>query len=93
MKDIYPEYADDVAFYAVGTDPSESLERLEEYRKDQGYPWPVAEADRSVLSDFKVLVQSTKVAFDSDGIIVYRDGYSGGNEGKWREVFEQLSGG
>ena len=93
MKDIYPEYADDVAFYAVGTDPSESLARLEAYRADQGYPWPIAEADRSVLSDFKVLVQSTKVAFDSDGIIVYRDGYGGGNEGRWIEVFEQLSGG
>ncbi len=93
MKDIYPEYADNVALYAVGTDPSESLARLEAYREDQGYPWPVAEVDRSVISDFRVVIPSTKVAFDGDGIIVYRDGYSGGNEGRWIEVFEQLSGG
>ena len=93
MKDIYPGYADDVAFYAVGTDPSESFARLEEYGEDQGYPWPVAEVDRSVLSDFRVVVQSTKVAFDANGVIVYRDGYGGGDEDTWRGVFEQLSGG
>ena len=92
MKDIYPEYADNVAFFAVGTDPSESLAQLEEFSESEGYPWPVVEVDRSVISDFRVLVQSTKVAFDGDGIIVYRDGYAGGDEDTWRDVFERLSG-
>ncbi len=93
MKEIYPDYAVAVAFYAVGTDPSESLEDMERYRDQQGYPWPVAEANRSVLSDFSVFVQSTKVAFDGDGIIVYRDGYGAGDEETWRDVFEALEAG
>ncbi len=93
LKEIYPDYADAVAFYAVGTDPSESLEDMERYRDQQGYPWPVAEADRSVLSDFSVFVQSTKVAFDGDGIIVYRDGYGAGDEETWRDIFEELGAG
>jgi hypothetical protein len=91
LKEIYPDYSDAVAFYAVGTDPSESLEDMERYREQQGYPWPVAEADRSVLSGFSVFSQSTKVAFDGDGIIVYRDGYGAGDEETWRAVFEELA--
>ena len=90
MKEIYPDYADAVAFYAVGSDPSESLADMERYREQQGYPWPVAAADRSVLSSFSVLSQSTKIAFDGDGIIVYRDGYGAGDEDRWRDVFEKL---
>ncbi len=91
LKQIYPDYADAVAFYAVGTDPSESLEDMERYRQQQGYPWPVAEADRSVLSAFSVFSQSTKVAFGGDGLIVYRAGYGAGDEETWRRVFEELS--
>ncbi len=36
MKEIYPEYADEVAFYGVGVDPSESIEELETYSDSQG---------------------------------------------------------
>ena len=42
MKKVYPRYADQVAFYAVGTDPTESLEHLKAVRQKAGYPWPVA---------------------------------------------------
>ena len=33
MKGVYPDYKDSVAFYAVGTDPSESLAEMESYRQ------------------------------------------------------------
>lgn len=91
MKEIYPDYAEEVAFYAVGSDPGESLERLESYRKQQGYPWPVATAQGNLLRDLNVLVQSTKVAFDSSGVIVYRAGYGQGGPQEWREVFDMLN--
>ena len=90
MKDLYPEYADKVTFYAVGTDPNESLERLEAYRESQEYPWPMAFPGAGMLPDFRVITQSTKVAFDGQGIITYRDGYGGGGEETWRKVFEGL---
>jgi hypothetical protein len=93
LKDVWPEFADQVAFYAIGVDPTESLDRLESYKENQGYPWPMAIPSRRMLSDFRVLQQSTKVAIGGDGIITYRDGYGRGNETRWRQVFVELAGG
>ena len=93
LKEIYPDYSKAVAFYAVGTDPTESLQRLEEDRKEEGYPWPVAEPVGRMLADFRILRQSTKIAFDSRGSITFREGYGTGDEGTWRRVFEDLADG
>ena len=90
MKDIYPEYADQVAFYAVGQDPTESLQLMEEYKKQQGYPWPVAETDPKTLVSLKVLQESTKIAFAPNGVITYRQAH-GGDPDIWRKVFEGLA--
>lgn len=89
---MWPEFADQVAFYAIGVDPTESLDRLDSYRENQGYPWPVAMPSPRMLSNFRVLQQSTKVAIDGAGIITYRDGYGRGNVEKWRKVFVELAG-
>jgi hypothetical protein len=91
MKEIYPAYADEVAFYAVGTDPSESIKRLVEYADAQDYPWPMVYPGNGMLSDLRVVVQSTKIAFDEQGIITYRDGYGGGEDDTWRSVFDSLA--
>ena len=69
MKGVYPEFADRVRFYAVGTDPTEGLDELERYREEQGYPWPIALPDPKMLSSFGVLSQSTKIAIDASGTI------------------------
>lgn len=90
MKDVYPEFANEVDFYAIGQSPFESIEQLEEYRLKEGYPWPVAEIDRDVLIELKVLQQSTKIALDHQSVITYRAGYADGGPDKWREVFEDL---
>ena len=42
MKEVHPEFADQVALYVVGASPIESLDGLESYRLEQGYIWPVA---------------------------------------------------
>jgi hypothetical protein len=91
MKDIYPEFADDFAFYAVASDPSEKLDKLEAYREREGHPWLVAEPTGTMLRDLNVLVQSTKIAIDSQGVIIYRDGYGQGGEETWRQVFQELA--
>ncbi len=91
MKDVYPEFADRVDFYAVGQDPSESLEKMERYRVEQGYPWPVAKTDPKTLRKLRVLQASTKLAVDSRGVINYRAGHGGGDPEKWGQVFRRLS--
>ena len=90
MKDVYPEFADRVDFYAIGQNPFESIEELEADRKKEGYPWPVAAIDSKVLKDLRVLQQSTKIALDHQGIIAYQAIYAAGGASEWREVFVDL---
>ena len=63
---------------------------LEEFREVQGYPWPVALPGSTMLPSLRIFQRSTKVAFDADGTIVYRQGYGQGNAEGWRQLFEQL---
>ena len=89
---MYPEYENELAFYAVGIDPTEDAQTLEQYAKEQGYPWPIAQSGREMLTDLKVIQQSTKLVFDSEGMVTYRAGYGQGNVETWRRVIEDLIG-
>ena len=80
-----------MAFYAVGVDPTEDLGMLESFRRNENHPWPVAEPVGSMIADFRVLKQSTKVVFDKNGVIIYRDGF-GCAGSQWPELFERVTG-
>ena len=92
LKDIYPEYADGLDFYAVNIDPTDDMARLEEFGQNQEYPWPIANSDKDTLSSLDVTYQSTKIAIDEEGVIIYRERMGGGDPDTWREVFKKLSG-
>lgn len=93
MKEIYPHYAGDVAFYAVGLHPGlkEEMAVLTAHKEQQGYPWPVATASAELMPLLGVTIQSTKIAFDSNGMITYREGMGAGNDETWHAVFLELS--
>ena len=88
---MYPEYSQEVDFYAIGQSPFEDLQLLESERKKQDYPWPVAAIDFNVLKELRVLRQSTKIALDQHGVITYRAGYGSGGAKEWVDVFEHLA--
>ena len=93
LKAIYPDYAEQVNFYAVAVSGSfDNLDRLESNRAKNGYPWPVANIanEQRALADLNVTYQSTKIAFDSQGVITYRDGFGGGSADTWHQVFSDL---
>ena len=90
MRDVYPEFSDQVDFYAIGQSPIEYLALLQSDRQIENYPWPVAEIDFNVLKDLRVLRQSTKIVLDHHGVITYRAGYGSGGPSVWREVFLAL---
>ncbi|MCY4366307.1 MAG: hypothetical protein OXE17_08805 [Chloroflexi bacterium] len=93
MKDIYPEFADDVAFYAVGAHYGivEDVDTLIMYGESRGYPWPVAASSVQMLADFNITLQSTKIAFDSEGFIIYRGNMGQGSDEEWRRLFTEMS--
>ena len=78
---------------AVGFDQSESIEMLESYRqRNGGTAWVMATAPAQMARDFRVLSQSTKLILDSDGVVLYREGYPAINEGSWRRVLDDVLG-
>ena len=90
MSDVYPEFADSVELYIVGTDPSESLEDLEKDRFTNNYPGYVATPSGDMIRKLNVLNRSTKLAIDANGVIIYRASYGDGDTDEWRQVFRNL---
>jgi len=83
LKDVYPEFTDDVVFISIGVDPTETMSELVKYKDLHSHPWAVAKPLGKMIADLKVTSQSTKIAFNSSGIITYRDGYGKGNKEIW----------
>ncbi len=91
MKEVHPDFEDQVVLYVVGASPVDSLSSLEKFRLDQGYTWPMAAPEGRMLRDLNVAIRSTKIAFDADGIIRYRGTFGQSDLEEWRSVFEELS--
>ena len=90
MSDVYPEFADAVALYVVGSDPSESIEDLAKDRLANNYPGNVATPSGDMMRKLNVLNRSTKLAIDAHGVIIYRASYGDGDTDEWRQVFRNL---
>ena len=80
-------------FYGVGFDPTETLDELESYRERNDFVYQAAVGVGRIIPTFNVRSQSTKVAMDGSGVIVYRAGKSGGSDADWRKVFADLAAG
>ena len=80
-------------FYGVGFDPTETLEELEAYRTSNEFVYEAAVSVGRVIPTLNIRSQSSKMAIDGSGIIVYRGGYSDGSEAAWRTVFANLAAG
>ena len=91
LHTIYPDYIGKVTFFSVGTDPTETLIDLNSQREQGGYAWDISVAGVGMLSSLNVVQQSTKIAFNENGLIIYRKGYGEGSISEWEEVMNKLS--
>lgn len=91
MKGIYPDYADKVAFYAVSYDTFQDLAKMAEHAQKEGWTWPVAFPVGTMLRDYGVGIYSTKIAFDSRGVITYTAGPGEGTDDDFRKAFQKLA--
>ena len=89
LTEIYPPFKDEVDFYAVAF--NESLSDLQAYQNESGHPGTVARAAGNMIRNFRVTQQSTKVAIDATGVIIYRSGYGRGSAAEWAGVLEKLA--
>ena len=92
LKDqVGTNYDGRVAFYVVGTSPFESIEQLEEDRKEKGLPWPVAYPDEGMLESLGISSQASKIAIGGDGTVTHRYGVGRGDYGSWQELFDNIA--
>ncbi len=89
LTEVYPPFKDQVELYAVAF--NESLSDLQNYQNDSGHVGTVARSAGNMIRDFRVTQQSTKVAIDANGVIIYRAGFGGGSASEWTTVFQQLA--
>ena len=92
LKDLYPEYVANVDFYVVNQNAADTIEDVVQFGESRGWTYPAAQPGQGMLASLRVTQQSIKIAFGGDGVIVYRDGFSGGNSETWRQVFQELGG-
>lgn len=90
-EEIGDSYNDRVAFYIVGTDPSESIDILEADREREGLPWTTAYAEEGMLKSLQIYAQASKVAIDGNGIITHRYGVGKGDFESWSDLFEDIA--
>ena len=86
MKEAWPTFEGKVTFIPLDIAQGSNLTELRSFAHDQGYPWPVGRADLTMLDAFNVGIQSTKIAIDSDGVILYRAGYGEGTVEEWERI-------
>ena len=91
MKDIYGPYSDRVDLIAVSYDTIQDLDELKVHREKQGWDWPVAHPVGTMLRDYRIVISSVKIAFDSRGVITYRAGFGEGSDDDFRKVLKNLA--
>ena len=89
LTEIYPPFKDRVDFYAVAF--NEPLSDLQAYQGNSGHAGTVARAAGNMVRDFRVTQQSTKVAIDANGVIIYRSGLGRGGASEWTNVLQELA--
>ena len=50
----------------------------------------MATAQRQLFVDFNVVIRSTKLIIDGDGVVRYREGYGAADADAWRQVLDGL---
>ena len=91
LKDIYPEYADRVDFLALSYSPLLEVDHDEGVWQEEKWPWLIGEPMGTMARDYRVAVSSTKIAFDSRGVIIYRAGFGQSDDEEFRRVFVKLA--
>ena len=90
-EQVGTDYADQVAFYLVGSSPFESVEDLDADREEKGLAWPVAYPDKGMLDALNINRQASKIAISGDGTITHRFGTGRGDYESWTALFDDIS--
>jgi hypothetical protein len=78
-----------VTFLGVDVDPTESTDKIRQYKEQQGYPWEMAPGNRDLLVSYDAFSTTRKYVVDRNGVIAFR-GSGITSDSKWEELFEAV---
>lgn len=73
--------------YSTFQDVVEEQKHLQEAGLTSLVAFPVG----TMLRDYRIIIQGTKIAFDSRGVVIYRAGFGEDNKEHFRRVFQKLA--
>ena len=91
LKNVHPEFADNVDILGVGVDPGEDASDIQAYRDSHGFVWSMTTADTEMLKTYRVSQQAGYMALDANGVIVADLTYGPKSDDGWRELFEEMA--
>ena len=90
LKDIYPEYDQEVEFIAINLDPAESEDKIKNYAEKLGIEGiRFVKADPAVVAEYGVKTTTTKFAIGRSGTILWT-GSGAADEDVWRIILGGL---
>ncbi len=76
----------------MGVDPTEE-NKVAGFHEQNGFTWTTSPGDPTMLVEYGIRAQASKVALDHNGVIVYKPGSGSTGEARWRQLFEELAAG
>lgn len=91
VKDVYPQYKNNVTYLLVDLDLKEGKDIIARYRDRNGFVGTFATGNAAILRDYAVTYTTTKYLISKDGIIL-RASSGEIDAGTWKRAFEALAG-
>ena len=76
----------------MGVDPTEE-DKIAGFHEQNEFIWITSPGDPTMLVEYGIRAQASKVALDHNGVIVFKPGAGATGEERWRQLFEELAAG
>ncbi len=90
LNATYQKYKDKVNVLVVQFDPSETQAQVRKYKESKNYEWPFAYYNKDAILTFKIVTQSTKIVLDSNGKLVFSQGFVEASEKDWESILQSV---
>ena len=91
LTDLYPDVADKVDIYAVSIDVTATLEEHDDFSEQLSLTFPIVYTGAMMVPDFDVRRQATKIAFDANGIIIFRANYGEAKSVDYENLLSEMA--
>jgi peroxiredoxin len=90
LSEVYPDFKDQVNFVAIGIDPTDTREVMEDLAEEKDFKFPTTWGHPQIMIDFGVESQATTVGINRDGYIAFQKNKTALSAEEYRNLFDQL---